>query len=284
LNASGRFDSVLPVIHPSIKKAWQASWRGLFALGLLAILGIIAFFGSSCMTINERTMFAPPEVEGASFVGNKTCAECHVNYTQTFHSSLHSRLHFTEANVAGGVGCESCHGPGSLHVKAGGGRGKFIVNPGVKPESCLQCHLDVHADFKLPQHHPVLEGKMNCVDCHDPHGSDILKPKGGLAMSRLNESCAQCHREQTRPVIFEHEALREGCTTCHSPHGSINDKMLVQRDNNLCLKCHAQTHSATGDIFIGDTPHTQFISRGSCWTSGCHSAVHGSNVDSHLRY
>lgn len=103
-------------------------------------------------------------------------------------------------------------------------------------------------------------------------------------MSRLNESCAGCHREQARPAIFEHEALREGCTTCHSPHGSINDKMLVQRDNNLCLKCHAQVHSAGGDIYIGDTPHTTFINRGSCWTAGCHTAIHGSNVDGHLRY
>ena len=81
---------------------------------------------------------------------------------------------------------------------------------------------------------------------------------GGLAMARRNQQCAQCHREQTRPFVFEHEALREGCVVCHTPHGSINSKMLVERDANLCLKCHAQvqgTGVASGDVFIGKIPH-----------------------------
>ena len=90
---------------------------------------------------------------------------------------------------------------------------------------------------------------MSCVQCHDPHGGDILKPKGGLAMARQNESCAQCHREQTRPFVFEHEALREGCAVCHNPHGSINEKMLVESDPNLCLRCHAQVQAPGGEHF-----------------------------------
>src|SRR5262249_48165154 len=132
------------------------------------------------------------------------------------------------------------------------------------------------------------EGKMNCVQCHDPHGADIMKPAHGLAMSRQNESCAQCHRQESRPFVFEHEAMREGCTVCHSPHGSVNSKMLVTRDNNLCLRCHAhlpQPGSAgTGRVFIGKEDHTNHLLYGSCWTSGCHTAVHGSNVNPHMRY
>src|SRR5207247_3589645 len=138
-----------------------------------------------------------------------------------------------------------------------------------------------HAESNLPQHHPIREGKMNCVQCHDPHGMDIHKPAGGLMMARLNETCAQCHREQARPFVFEHEALREGCTVCHQPHGSINAKMLVQRDNNLCLKCHAQIPGADSTfgtkIFIGKSEHTANLRLGSCWSSGCHVSVHGSN-------
>jgi predicted CXXCH cytochrome family protein len=114
---------------------------------------------------------------------------------------------------------------------------------------------------------------------------DILKPAGGLAMARLNESCAQCHREQTRPFVFEHEALREGCTVCHNPHGSVNDKMLVERDSNLCLKCHAQeADSMPGEIFIGKVQHTAFVRQGTCWAAGCHTAVHGSNVHPRMFY
>jgi predicted CXXCH cytochrome family protein len=126
---------------------------------------------------------------------------------------------------------------------------------------------------------------MNCAQCHDPHGLDIFKPSGGLAMARLNQNCSQCHREQTRPYVFEHEALREGCTVCHSPHGSVNRKLLVESDSNLCLKCHAQVqHSSTGEIYIGLTPHSAHIRQGACWTSGCHTAVHGSNVHPRMLY
>ena len=226
-------------------------------------------------------------IEGAAFVGNRACYECHTNITRSFPSSPHARIHAPDGSMKGQAGCESCHGPGSRHIAAGGGRGKFIVNPGKEPAACLTCHLQTHAEFRLPQHHPVLEGKLNCTQCHDPHGSDIFKAKGtGLAMSRLNESCASCHREQSRPRVYEHDAMREGCTVCHSPHGSVNAKMLIERDANLCLKCHAQVPFAgtSGVLYIGLVEHSSKVSRGTCWSAGCHSAVHGSNVSPNLHY
>jgi predicted CXXCH cytochrome family protein len=127
---------------------------------------------------------------------------------------------------------------------------------------------------------------MSCNDCHDPHGRDI-KLAQGMFVGRVNESCAQCHREQARPHVYEHEALREGCTTCHNVHGSINEKMLVERDNNLCLKCHAQVAApgtAARSVFIGKRDHTAFLAQGTCFSAGCHTAIHGSNLNPHLRY
>jgi DmsE family decaheme c-type cytochrome len=147
--------------------------------------------------------------------------------------------------------------------------------------------LDVHGQFTLPNHHPVIENRLSCVSCHDPHGSDIHKRKGGLAMARLNESCAGCHRAQTRPVVFEHPAMREGCVACHQPHGSINAKLLITPDPNLCLRCHAQVQapfSASGDFNIGLVPHAAMLKQGTCWSAGCHTAIHGSNVNPHLFY
>jgi predicted CXXCH cytochrome family protein len=256
---------------------WLVGTTAAFAFALLLI---------SCSTL-ERTVVAPPGVPGATFVGNDACVDCHENYTRVFSGSPHARLHATTAKMAGGSGCESCHGPGSKHVESGGGFGKFIINPGRDPQACFTCHLDVHAQFKLPQHHPVIEGKMNCVQCHDPHGLDIMKPSRGLAISRQNDQCASCHRDQSRRFVFEHEALREACTSCHQPHGSMNRKMLAQPDANLCLRCHAQEQGPgvrRGEVFIGKVNHTRFLSRGTCWTAGCHTAVHGSNVDPYLRY
>ena len=274
-------------VSDAVPRRGLSARRCRLGLGMLALAAVVALIVSSCSSV-PRTVLAPPEIEGATYVGNQVCADCHAPLTRGFPASAHARLHFAGAAMAGQNGCESCHGPASKHVAAGGGRGKFIVIPRRDPATCFQCHLDIHAEFKLPQHHPVTEGRMNCGQCHDPHGADILKPAGGLAMSRLNQSCAQCHREQARPFVFEHEALREGCTVCHQPHGSVNAKLLLQRDNNLCLRCHAQVQSGTDRIFIGKTDHTTrsdtSLRIGTCTTAGCHTAVHGSNVNRTLLY
>ena len=277
-----RFDKRAAVLSTGKRApSRRAVWRKVaWTLGGTCVL-TIPFLLISCSTL-ERAIVAPPAIEGAEFVGNKGCVDCHANYTRIFPASPHARIHIETAKMVGNVGCESCHGPGSKHIAAGGGR-KFIFNPGRDSQACFTCHLEVHADFNLPQHHPVREGKMNCVQCHDPHGSDIMKPAGGLAMARLNEQCASCHRDQSRRFVFEHEALREGCTTCHQPHGSVNRKMLVQPDANLCLRCHAQVQSA-GRLYIGEYDHSALVSRGGCWSSTCHTAVHGSNLDRVLRY
>jgi hypothetical protein len=65
----------------------------------------------------------------------------------------------------------------------------------------------------------------------------------------------------------------------------VNSKMLIQRDSNLCLKCHSQIQfPGSGDIFIGKAPHSFSMQAGSCWTAGCHTQVHGSMVDPKMRF
>lgn len=277
------------MIHHAFRKVvWQLRFRRHLLLpALVTGTGILvaAHFIVSCS--GTSTVAAPPPViPGAEFVGSESCATCHESITKVFPQSVHARIHPVPGMEGIDTSCESCHGPGSLHVEAGGGTPlqPLIVNPGKSPESCFKCHLDIHADFRLPHHHPVLEGQMNCANCHDPHGHEIFKPAGGPGLGWNDQSCAQCHREQSRKFVFEHEAMREGCTTCHVPHGSVNDKMLVQNDVNLCLKCHAQVAGAPGRVVIGRVDHSNFIQRGNCSTSGCHTAVHGSNINPKLLY
>lgn len=253
-------------------------------MATLIVVTSVAIVFISCATI-QRVVAPPPEIPGAKYVGMDTCALCHEKHVKDFKLAPHARLSLPGEGerVEGQQGCEMCHGAGSLHVDAG--TAKFIINPRKDPEGCFRCHLEKSAEFSLPFHHPVKEGKLSCTACHDPHGADIHKSKG-LFLTRVNDTCASCHREQSRPHVFEHEALREGCTTCHNVHGSINAKMLTERDNNLCLKCHAQVAlpNTSGITFIGKFDHTPFLRQGTCFSAGCHDAVHGSDVNSHLRY
>ena len=199
------------------------------------------------------------------------------------------------------VGCESCHGPCSLHSDSGGetlppfsftaGRplpASLATLPGVPPARaketvCYQCHNDVRGQFQLPNHHPVPEGRMSCTVCHSPHKGSV-RAGGGTALLSQDENCLQCHPAQRGPYVFEHEAMQEGCTTCHTAHGSVNAKMLTVRDSNLCLKCHFQQQGQSGAILIGGADHTTRLQQGTCWSAGCHEAVHGSRVNPSLRF
>jgi predicted CXXCH cytochrome family protein len=264
----------------------------------------------SCST-TSRTILAPPSIPGAEFVGSEECKTCHEEIVRDFRTATHARLQRKRTeivNKSGGkgseakgtttktstdMGCESCHGPGSLHVKSGGAA-HTIVNPGKSPEACFQCHLEVRAAFQLPHHHPVLEGKMSCSDCHNPHKGIAIKgggtniqqhlKAGGLAFLSRNETCFECHTQQRGPFVYEHEALRQGCVVCHSPHGSVNQRLLNERNATLCLKCHFQEQRTPGHIFIGDVDHSTFLQQGTCWSAGCHEEPHGSNVTPLLRY
>jgi len=247
----------------------------LLLLGALAGVGVI-----SCTGIN-RVEVAPPQIPGATYVGSEACEQCHQDTYRGFNTATHYRLKAPGDN-ARNIGCESCHGPGSLHVESGGAP-NTILNPRKSPQTCFQCHLDKQAEFNLPSHHPVIEGKASCGDCHDPHKGSMIMG-GGTELMSQNEICAKCHTAQFGPFVFEHEAMREGCTTCHNPHGSVNARLLVSRNATLCLRCHFQQQTTAGKIYIGTQDHTSFLSRGTCWSAGCHEAVHGSQVNDHLRF
>jgi len=270
-------------------KTYLVLTTGAIALLLVAI---------SCRTVN-RSVVVLPDVPGAKYIGSKECEQCHDKIYRDFATADHARL-LAEGPNALNAGCESCHGPGSLHSESGGevkppfsfaaGRpsansygARLIVEPSRSKETvCFQCHADVRGQFSLPSHHPVPEGKMSCTDCHSPHKGSAYRG-GGTALISENESCFRCHPNQRGPYVFEHEASREGCTVCHAAHGSVNAKMLTVRDANLCMKCHFQ-QVTNGRILIGGSDHTVRIQQGTCWTAGCHEAVHGSRVSSSLRF
>ena len=271
---------------------------------IIAGVAILAFGVISCATVH-RAVVVLPDYPGAKYIGSKECEQCHEDITKTFATADHARLIANGKNALG-VGCESCHGPCSIHADSGGEtKPPFSFTAG-RPHSssfgrlaladapratdsarateqvCFQCHADVRGQFSLPNHHPVPEGRMTCTDCHSPHRGSIYRG-GGTSLLSENDNCLACHPSQRGPKVFEHEAMREGCTVCHTAHGSVNAKMLTARDANLCMKCHFQQVSG-GRILIGGSDHTVRLQQGTCWTAGCHEAVHGSRVSSSLRF
>jgi predicted CXXCH cytochrome family protein len=267
-------------------------------IGLLILGSAFSLAMTSCRTVT-RSVVMLPNYPGAKYIGSKECEQCHEEIYKSFKTADHSRL-IADGPNALNAGCESCHGPSSVHSESGGetkppysfasGRprstsyGALLSTPGARATEtvCFTCHADVRGQFSLPSHHPVPEGRMTCTECHPPHKGSIHL-SGSLALRGQDETCLNCHPAQRGPHVFEHEAMREGCTTCHGVHGTVNAKMLTVRDSNLCLKCHFQQVRA-GVILIGGANHTDRLRQGTCWTAGCHEAVHGSRVNSSLRF
>jgi len=187
------------------------------------------------------------------------CLKCHTaNATFNIHNwngSIHAGNEVT---------CSNCH---PIHAGA-----DLITEPRAVSTLCMGCHIDVSAQFSLPSHHPVKEGKMYCTDCHQPHGSE--NPKNLRAMTQ-KETCGRCHQEKVGPFLFEHGDVTEECSNCHSQHGSANNNLLKLPVTFLCKQCHTphgvSTSTAGGRTVIGGM--SMVYTR----CTDCHSMVHGSD-------
>jgi len=150
-----------------------------------------------------------------------------------------------------------------------------------------------------PSHHPIIENKIKCSDCHNPHGA--LTPVM-LRAETVNQQCYSCHAEKRGPFMFAHPSVEENCLSCHNPHGSVYANLLNEKPPNLCQDCHdvprhpgtiyggaagftctqAATQDPKNSACFGKAPgtfntavNTRFIAR-ACLN--CHSQIHGSNA------
>lgn len=142
-----------------------------------------------------------------------------------------------------------------------------------QPEVCFGCHRDVRSDANKLSHHPMVEGKVKCSDCHMVHGSQTPHL---LAAESNNQLCYKCHADKRGPFVWQHPPVEEDCLICHTPHGSRHETLLVEKVVTLCLNCHdeAGLHNATAPLESQlNTDKRRFVGR-ACLE--CHHAIHGS--------
>ena len=186
------------------------------------------------------------------------CLKCHsANATFNLHN-WNSSTH----NIAD-VSCSDCHPIHAGH--------NLKVRPRDMAEMCDRCHLEVKAEFSLPNHHPVPEKKVFCSDCHDAHGG--ASAGSNLRKDTVKATCTTCHAEKEGPFLYEHADLSEDCRACHTPHGSVNNRLLILREPFLCLQCHASHR-----ISAATTTETKQAYYTRC--TDCHSQIHGTDLPS----
>ena len=171
----------------------------------------------------------------AHFVGDKVCAGCHAAQIAEFQKTLMGRISITQP---GKFSCENCHGPGSAHAKAGGGRGVGGImsfeadDPRSSEEKnaiCLACHERGQRTLWQGSIHE--SRGLACVNCHTIMKS--VSRKNQLKTAFEPDTCFQCHKDR-RAQMFRssHMPMREGkivCSDCHNPHGSVTEALAEER-------------------------------------------------------
>lgn len=207
----------------------------------------------------------------------KICLSCHDGNRQ---------LTFWDAgkHKKNDVACNDCH---SSHGRPASPSISPSVSPSVSPfvttmrtlqhETCSSCHKQIRAQINKTSHHPIVEGKVACSDCHNPHGAM------GHAMVKeesVNKLCVSCHGDKRGPFVWEHAPVEENCLSCHNSHGSNHAKLLNEKVPNLCQDCHdwsrhPGTYYGGNQSFAPGAQNTRFLAR-SC--INCHQTIHGSNA------
>jgi hypothetical protein len=187
----------------------------------------------------------------ASEDARRECLVCHV----TNPRAVRERVGPEAADRA--IGCEKCHGPGSLHVAALAARFPDMAislpsrsSPPELNQSCAECHAQHFVAMPpartaagwarfpsstLPMSACSIRsgGALNCVTCHDPH-RDVE-----TSQSYYEEKCLSCHSSKPRhdsaaapvpgPASTERPAddaayrascpvnPTRDCLTCHMP-------------------------------------------------------------------
>lgn len=190
------------------------------------------------------------------------CLQCHQGgHEMQWQGSVHETKKVT---------CANCH---SMHNDAVNRGESPLLTKSSQAEVCYQCHAEKKSQIRKSGHMPLVEGKMGCAACHNPHGSNAEKM---MVKPSVAETCFQCHQDKRGPFLWEHPPVRETCLNCHNPHGTHNEFMLVQRSPLLCQRCHIGTHHPPV-AYDANTVNIQYPAAIDHGCVNCHVMIHGSN-------
>ena len=218
--------------------------RALLPCGSLPVAAAALAMAAGAGTFTAR--LSPPD--GAAYVGDATCAECHTDIADFYRETPHAVTRGVAVPGRGAGLCEACHGPGGLHVEQGGEGPVFgptalgALSPAERAAMCLQCHGGLRAGWEGSDH---AGGDAACADCHADQAHFAragTRPPGTFRLA--GEFCLQCHPAQAAEFRLQHRhPVLEGdmgCTDCHAVHGETRGVATLEDESRPCLRCHAE--------------------------------------------
>lgn len=261
-------------------KQRKGSKRALVLLCLLAFAAIVAGCGSSTETMPKATGVLLSS--STPTAGLSSCTGCHTDVaadwlttrhaniesnptptTNTFCLRCHDQLGDSQqlATARMVVGCESCHGPGSLHAEAGGvGPISLISNTTGSVVLGSAATATVSGQFVMcTACHNLLSYDTGTLNLSPMHSSPT--PEYELMITDTHYATVPASYSTTTTITgyamdFSSETV---CSNCHNPHGTAD----INRDwaasghadmtatpwtrnwslssNQFCQRCHTTT-------------------------------------------
>ncbi len=211
----------------------------LLGAASLAVFFLFTACNSKLTRIDKSPVL--PTIPDAFYTGTDSCVPCHDDIYQQYKNTIHYRIITSE--ISGSArGCETCHGPGSEHIRSKGAVKDIIAFSRLSAiESsalCLQCHKGSPTmDWRSNVH--VLND-VGCNECHKSHKVTSHK----MVYLGDPEICFTCHQDKrSQHMLPSHHPLKERklmCSSCHNNHGSENNNLKHAALNDLCFECHAE--------------------------------------------
>jgi hypothetical protein len=222
------------------------------------------------------------------------CLVCHAGRVESRGGSRY-RVNIHEQAIS----CESCHGPGGLHVArhehTGGaiGRGELagepdstIVHPGrldraASEALCAQCHLRGAATVPargrtLTDFRPGHRLEEFRVDYVLSRKSEVMNVVGHVEQMRRSAcyqkseslTCLSCHDPHASPAAAERVGFyRAKCLACHHDCSQAEAERRLQQTDDDCAACH-MPRRPTDLQHVAFTHHRIGLHRGAATADG----------------
>ncbi|MFO1475267.1 MAG: multiheme c-type cytochrome [Verrucomicrobiota bacterium] len=216
----------------------------------------------SAYLVNSRRPRVEVDQPNADFVrATGKCAECHRNNQYSIVHEFEMSRH-----AAKGVTCLDCHQVAA--GQAGTNHNGFVINLGVTPANCKNCHPAVYEQFARSRHaapswaavagardfSPELVAEMERLHPgsmnRPPH--PLARLEGGPATA---SGCIACHAIG-RP---NSDGTVGSCTACHTRHTS---SVEVARLPSTCGQCHLGPDHSQLEIYTESKHGVLFAAQG----------------------
>jgi tetratricopeptide (TPR) repeat protein len=158
------------------------------------------------------------------------CLYCHASQSQPVFGAQNRYVDppFTQP----GVGCERCHGPGSLHARGLAA----MINPAQldaarRDSVCAQCHLSGEARVERPGKRLAFYRPGDLLSDYVSYFVFEESQKPGLKANSHVENLAQS-------ACKGRGGERMSCLSCHDPHSVPSPRERADYFRGKCLACH----------------------------------------------